>query len=488
MLLKLKSPNTVKLSYRIIYVLLVISSFSNILTAQDLSTGAPKIKGTWLGELVIPGQASLRMGIIISSPDDSSLKSVLNIIDQTTGDIPCEETIFRNDSVIVRLKKLGIEISGPVNAEGNTLDCTFRQRGGVFPILFSRVEKLPELLRPQEPKAPFPYAVEEIVFENRKDGVRLSGTITIPEKAGQYPAVIMVTGSGKQNRDEEFAKHKPFWVIADYLTRNGVVVLRYDDRGVGKSTGNFDMASTGDFAEDALAGISYLKTRNEVNPRIIGIIGHSEGGMVASIVASENPDVAFIVSLAGFMINFEDVVLGQLMNQAKLMGRSEEDIALERSWRKTLYGIAGEKTDSSTAAKKMWIAYGQLSEEEVKRLNWPKERHNSQVRQFLNPWWRYNLSLDNRKMIMSIKCPVLALYGELDKQVSADENMGFVEDALVKGKCKEFEVIKMSGLNHMFQTAITGSEYEYFRIEETFSPHALILIEEWIGKTTEESY
>lgn len=483
MLLRTTSSSCFKKAFKFFFFIILISSYSLVLSAQDHSNTG-KIQGTWLGELVIPGQVSLRMGIIISPREDSGLKSVLNIIDQGTGDIPCDETTYRNDSVIVRLRKLGIELSGPVNAEGDKIECTFRQRGGVFPVLFSRVEKLPELLRPQEPKSPFPYKVEEVVFENRKDGVRLSGTMTIPEKSGRYPAVIMVTGSGKQNRDEEFAKHKPFMVIADYLTRNGIVVLRYDDRGVGKSTGNFDMASTGDFAEDAHAAITYLKTRTDVNPKMIGIIGHSEGGIVASVVATETSDVAFIVSLAGFMVDFEEVVIEQLMNQARQTGRSEEDIALERSWRKKLYGIAGEKTDSATAAKKMWAEYSKLTEDEIRRLNWPKGRHESQVKQFLNPWWRYNLSLDNRKKLMSIKCPVLALYGALDKQVNADENMNFVEDALVNGKCRKFEVIKMCGLNHMFQTAVTGSEYEYFKIEETFSPEALKLISDWIETTT----
>jgi uncharacterized protein len=442
-----------------------------------------KINGTFLGELVIPNQLSLRMGIIISIQEDNNLKSVLNIIDQSTGNIPCEQTIFRNDSIIIRLTKLGIEIAGSVDLAGNRLDCQFRQRGGVFPIAFTRVEKLPELLRPQEPKPPFSYRIEEVVFENKEAGVKLAGTMTLPEKPGRHPAIIMVSGSGKQNRDEEFSKHKPFWVIADHLTRKGFIVLRYDDRGVGKSTGNFDMSSTGDFAKDTEAGIEYLKTRKDVNPRKIGIIGHSEGGMIASIVANETSDVAFIVSLAGFMVNFEDVVLDQLLNQAKQMGRSEEEIALEKTWRKSLYSIIREKTDSATAANKLWEAYNQMNGDDLKKLNWPKERHESQVRQLLNPWWRYNLTLDNREKLMNIKCPVLALYGELDKQVFPEKNVVFVEEAFKNGKCKKFELTRLPGLNHMFQTATTGSEYEYTRIEETFSPDALNLISDWIRKT-----
>jgi uncharacterized protein len=459
-------------------ILILNSSLSASCTA-----GPEKLKGSFLGELVIPNQLSLRMGIIISIQEDNKLGSVLNIIDQSTGNIPCEQTIFRNDSIIIRLTKLGIEIAGSVDPAGNRMDCQFRQRGGVFPIAFNRVEKLPELLRPQEPKPPFPYNVEEIVFENKEAGVKLAGTLTIPEKPGRYPAVIMVTGSGKQNRDEEFSKHKPFWIIADHLTQKGFIVLRYDDRGVGKSTGNFDMSSTGDFAKDTEAGIAYLKTRKDVNPRKIGIIGHSEGGMVASIVAAGTSDVAFIVSLAGFMVNFENVVLDQLLNQAKQMGRSEEEIALEKAWRKSLYSIIRENTDSATTVSKLWDTFNRMSEDDLKKLNWPAGRHESQVKQLMNPWWRYNLTLDNREKLMNIKCPVLALYGDLDKQVFPDQNIGFVEEAFKNGKCKKFELIRLPGLNHMFQTATTGSEYEYTRIEETFSPDALNLISDWLGKT-----
>jgi uncharacterized protein len=475
------NPNFMKL-IQSLFIILIFFSFNSL--SVSALTGPEKIKGTFLGELVIPNQLSLRMGIIISIQDDNSLSSVLNIIDQSTGNIPCEQTIFRNDSVIVRLTKLGIEIAGSVDPAGNSLDCQFRQRGGVFPIAFTRVDKLPELLRPQEPKPPFPYLIEEVVFENKDAGLKLSGTLTIPDKPGKYPAVIMVTGSGKQDRNEEFSKHKPFWVIADHLTRKGFIVLRYDDRGVGKSTGNFDKSSTGDFAKDTEAGMAYLKTRKDVNSRKIGIIGHSEGGMVAAIVANETTDVAFIVSLAGFMVNFEDVVLDQLLNQAKQMGRSEAEIALEKAWRKSLYNIIRENADSATTVRKLWEAYNRMNEEDMKKLNWPKGRQESQVSQLMNPWWRYNLTLDNREKLMNIKCPVLALYGDLDKQVFPDQNIGFVEEAFKNGKCKKFELIRLQGLNHMFQTATTGSEYEYTRIEETFSPDALNLISDWLGKTT----
>jgi dienelactone hydrolase len=442
------------------------------------------IAGIWLGELEIPNTAKLRMGIIISKTGDNSYKAVLNIIDQATGDIPCDEIIHKNDSVIIKIKGLGIEIAGAITPGYKSIKSEYRQHGGVIQVFFGRVDKLPELLRPQEPKKPYPYNEENVVFENKKAGIKLAGTLTYPKSKGKFPAVILVTGSGQQDRNESIGGHKPFWIIADYLTRNGIAVLRVDDRGIGGSTGNFNQSTTIDFAEDALEGISFLKSRKEINPNKIGIIGHSEGGIIAPLAASMSSDVAFIVSMAGVIINFEDVVIDQILNQLKLQGRNDEDLELERNWRKKIYSLAKENTDSATAAKKLWNLYNELSEDEIKKLNWPKGRHEAQIKQVLNPWWRYVLTLDNKAILMKVKCPVLAIYGELDQQVNPGKNIPIIEKALEEGGNKNFMVKELPGLNHLFQTAGTGSEYEYTRIEETFSPQALQLITDWILKQT----
>ena len=214
------------------------------------------IAGSWLGELEIPNAAKLRMGVTISETTENSFKAVLNIIDQATGDISCDEVLYKNDSVVIRINGLGIEIAGILDSEYKSIKSEFRQRGGVFPVLFNRVDRLPELLRTQEPKKPYPYIEENIVFENRKAGITLAGTLTLPGSKTNIPAVILVSGSGQQDRNEENAKHKPFWIIADHLTRNGLAVLRVDDRGIGGSTGTFSQSTTGDFAEDVLAGIA----------------------------------------------------------------------------------------------------------------------------------------------------------------------------------------------------------------------------------------
>jgi len=469
--------------------LILISIFFGIILESHITISKSReyltqgtLTGTWLGELEIPNSAKLRMGISISKTADNAYKAVLNIIDQATGDIPCDEVIHKNDSVIIRINGLGIEIAGVMNPEHNSIICEFRQGGGILPVLFNRVDKLPELLRPQEPTKPYPYNEEEVVFENKKAGIHLAGTLTIPASGGNFPAVILVTGSGQQDRNENIGGHKPFWIIADHLTRNGIAVLRVDDRGIGGSTGNFNKSTTRDFSEDALAGITFLKSRREIDPKKIGILGHSEGGIVAPLAASNSPDVAFIVSMAGVFVNFEDIVIDQILNQQKQQGRNDDDLELERKWRTKIYSLAKENTDSVTAAKKLWNLYSGLTEDEIKRLNWPKGRHEAQISQVLSPWWRYALSLDNKAVLMKVNCPVLALYGELDQQVNPETNIPIIEEAMKAGSNKNITVKKLPGLNHLFQTAKTGSEYEYIRIEETISTQVLQIIKDWILK------
>jgi hypothetical protein len=440
------------------------------------------IEGIWLGELEIPNTAKLRMGIVISDAGNNSYKAVLNIIDQATGDIPCDEVIFKNDSLLVRIKGLGLEITGIIDAEKKNIKGEFKQGGGILPVSFTRIDKLPALLRPQEPKSPFPYNEENVTYENKRAGIRLAGTLTFPKSKGKFPAVILVTGSGQQDRNQNIGGHKPFLIIADHLTRQGFVVLRVDDRGKGGSTGNFNQSTTGDFTEDVLEGIAFLKSRQETDPDKIGIIGHSEGGIVALLAASISPDVAFCVSMAGVIINFEDIVIGQIMNQQKQMGKSEEDMELERNWRRKIYRLAAEDTDSATATEKLWNLYSGLSEDEIKRLNWPRGRHEAQIKQVLNPWWRYVLRLDNKSVLQKVSCPVLAMYGELDQQVNPDKNILLIEEVVKTSNNKNITVMKFPGLNHLFQTAGTGSEYEYIRIEETFSPKALQYITGWLSE------
>lgn len=458
-------------------ILIITNSVLNL--AAQTEKNKP-LEGIWVGSLRIPNAAELRMGITISNNVDGTLSAALRIIDQNTGDIPCDVVKYEKDNILFKINHLGIEIEGTTDLENDTIESEFRQRGGKFLLHLKRVDKMPVLNRPQEPKRPFPYNEEEVEYENKKVGIKLAATLTFPKSDSPLPAVILITGSGQQDRNEEGFGHKPFLVLADYLTRQGIAVLRADDRGIGGSTGNFDQSTSGDFTDDAIAGVEYLKSRKEINPKQIGLIGHSEGGMIAQIAAYRSSDVAFIVMMAGPGIGFDEMVIFQVLEQLRLEGTSEEDIALQRLWRRSLYSLFKQNLDSTAIANKMRELHTGLSEEDQKRLNWPKGRLEFEIKRSLSPWWHFALAHDPSATLMRVKCPVLAINGDKDKQNPSKRNLPAIEMALKSGGNKNFLVKELPGLNHLFQTAETGSEYEYGRIEETISPDALNLIASWI--------
>ncbi|WP_242095126.1 alpha/beta fold hydrolase [Aestuariivivens sediminicola] len=436
------------------------------------------IVGNWLGKLEIPNAAVIRMGIIV----DKDGSSALNIIDQATGNIPMDEVLIIGDTVTFKINDLGITIKGHLRPDKDSIPCIYMQRGGRFALNLRKVDQLPQLKRPQTPKAPFGYISEEIELQNKMANVKLAGTLTLPKTSSKVPVVVLLTGSGKQGRNQDIAGHKPFWVIADYLTRHGIAVLRLDDRGFGGSSGDFNNSTTGDFASDALAAVEYLKNRKDIDVNQIGLIGHSEGGATALITASQSNDVKFIISLSGVILNFGEIVISQLTDRLESQNVPNEIIELEMEWRRKLYSIVKESTDSILASEKMWKAYRELSEEDIKRMNWPEGRMNHIVSQLLSPWWRYSISLDVLDLYMEIDCPALLLFGEKDVQVSAIDNMPLIEEAVKFNNKNNIEIQLIEGVNHLYQTADTGSEYEYVQIEETISPNVLNLISNWILK------
>ncbi len=457
---------------------LFISFFICSITAQVDNSKLPE--GIWVGTLVIPNAAELRMGITITKDHDGKLNGTLRIIDQNTGDIPCDQAVYDKDSLFLKISHLGIEIVGKPNFENDNMEIEFRQGGGKFPIHLKHVNKMPLLQRPQEPKKPFPYNEEEVVYLNKKAGIKIAATLTFPDSKNPLPAVLLIPGSGQQKRNWEVSGHRPFLVLADYLTRHGIAVLRADDRGIGGSTGNFEQSTSGDFADDAIAGVEYLKSRKEIDINKIGLIGHSEGGMIAPIAAEKSTDIAFIVLMAAPGIGFDEAVIFQVLEQLKLEGVSQEDIELQRSWRQKIYGLFKQNLDSAAIANKMRELYSKLSEEKIKRLNWPQGRLDFEIKRSLSPWWHFALSYQPGKTLSQIQCPVLAVNGEKDMQVSSGKNLPYIKEALIKGGNQNFIVRELPGLNHLFQTAKTGSEYEYGTIEETMSPDALSLISKWI--------
>jgi len=346
------------------------------------------------------------------------------------------------------------------------------------------------MLRPQEPKKPYPYIERQVEYTNLKAGVKLVGTLTLPSDKGPFPAVLLITGSGPKDRNETVFGHRPFLVLADYLTRQGIAVLRVDDRGVGESTGDFSQATSEDFASDVLAGREYLKTRKEINPEQIGLIGHSEGGLIAPMVAVKSPDVAFIVLMAGTGLTGEEILYLQGALISRAMGVSEEDIAKNRQFNEKIFSLIKEEKDEKTIEEKlrqMFMAdWAELNEEEKKAIGDPEVYLKAQLQSLLSPWLKFFLTYDPKPTLSKVKCPVLAINGEKDLQVPPKENLSAIEEALVAGGNKNFTVEELPGLNHLFQTAQTGVPSEYAKIEETISPIALKIIGDWILEQTRD--
>lgn len=444
---------------------------------------AKSVEGTWQGTLKVSA-FELRLAFKIKKKPDGSLRATMDSIDQGAKDIPVDEVRWKDPDLKMELKKIAGVFEGKVNKDYSQFEGTWKQSGGSWPLTIKRVEIVTELKRPQEPKKPYPYAEEEVTYENLRAGVKLAGTLTRPQGDGPFPAVLLIAGSGPQSRNEEVLGHKVFLVLADYLTRRGIVVLRSDKRGVGTSTGKYDEATSADFADDALAGVEYLKTRKEVDPHKIGLVGHSEGGIVAPMVAARSKDVALIILMAGTGVTGEEILYRQVKDVLKTMGVDEKGVAQNQIILQHLYQVLREEKDRKAAEKKMRDVIDQevakLSEEDKKKAQDQKAVIEGQVQLMLSPWMRYFLLFDPRATLSLVHCPVLAINGAKDVQVAADVNLPAIEKALRAGGNKDVTVRELPNLNHLLQTAKTGAVSEYAQIEETMSPTALALMGDWI--------
>jgi len=339
------------------------------------------------------------------------------------------------------------------------------------------------LLRPQEPQPPYPYRSEDVAFENKAAGVTLAGTLTMPETGKKFTAVILISGSGPQDRNSEVFEHKPFLVIADYLARRGIAVLRFDDRGTAQSTGDFRTATTADFATDVESAVAYLKTRKEINPRKIGLMGLSEGGIIAPMVAARSKkDVAFIVMLAGPGLRGDLTLLQQHELLGRASGMAEDKIARGRQLNTKIYGIIvnakeavtlPEMTDLMTSQKSELSEFmpGGMSADDFIKMS---------AMQMTSPWMQYFLRYDPAPALERVKCPVLAVNGSKDLQIAAKENLAAISAALKRGGNRKATVKEYPGLNHLFQECATGLPSEYGVIEQTFSPDVLKDIATWL--------
>lgn len=468
--------------------LIMASSVSTIGFAQQQDISEISIEGIWQGKLKIPG-IELTIVFKISENPDGTLTATMDSPDQGATGIPVEEVIFIDNTLRLEVKSAGGVFEGKVSEDFLVIEGEWKQSGQTLPLTLKRVDKAVEILRPQVPKKPYPYIEKKVAYTNLKAGVKLVGILTLPSDKGVFPAVLLITGSGPQDRDETIYGHHPFLVLADYLTRQGIAVLRVDDRGVGESTGDFSQATSEDFASDVLAGVEYLKTCKEIDPKKIGLLGHSEGGLIAPIVAVKSPDVAFIVLMAGPGLTGEEILYLQGALISRAMGVSEEDIIKKRQFNEKIFSVLIEEEDSEIAEERLRQMFEEdwekMSDEEKEQIGDSEVFLEAQLQNLLSPWLKFFLTYDPKPTLSKVKCPVLAINGEKDLQVPPKENLSAIEEILKAGGNQSYTIKELPGLNHLFQTAQTGLPAEYVKIEETISPVALKIVGDWILEQAE---
>jgi len=459
-------------------LLLIIILLTQQVIAQDFS-------GQWHSILKVSGM-QLRISIDLVK-NDSVYSGKLISIDQGNSVLPMQWVKVNNNNLHFKTAVSDIEYDGNLN--DSLISGTFVQGGQRLPLTFSRkVQEKTIAKRPQEPKPPFPYTAEDVSFFNSRDSIVLAGTLTLPSTSGKFPVVILITGSGPQNRNEELMGHKPFLVLADHLTRNGIAVLRYDDRGVAKSKGNFSTATSADFATDVDAAVAYLKTRQDIDPKKIGLIGHSEGGLIAPMVAARNSDVNYIVLMAGPGVPGKELLTLQVELQNKSLGMTGEEVTKQVDVIKGVLDIITMNGDSAVigSAYRAYLSnsYKQLPDSVKKQVT--EVQYGLQFARLNSSWMKFFLTYDPAPTLASIKIPVLALNGSKDLQVWAPQNLPAIEKALKKAGNKKYTVKEMPDLNHLFQECKTGAASEYSEIEQTLSPLYLNEVTTWIKKVNKQ--
>lgn len=438
-------------------------------------TPAGELAGRWEGRVNVGGQ-SLRVVLNVDAVGGATVDSP----DQGVNGLPVSGLSVQGGVVRFAIPAANGSFEGTLTDAGRTVNGVLSQGGASLPLVLTRVMELapsappsrapePAALRPQTPQAPFPYRSEDVVIATPTPGVQLAGTLTLPEGQGPFPAVLLITGSGQQDRDETVFGHKPFLVLADALSRRGVAVLRVDDRGVGGSTGPVAEATSADFAVDAEASVTFLESRADIARGRIGLIGHSEGGTIAPLVAGTDPDVAFLVMIAGPAVSGGDLLVEQsrAIQQASGLPPAmvEANVALQARIMAAVAANAGSARDVAAAVDPIFAEAGL-----------PEAQRQAAAAQVSAPWTRWFVAHDPRPSLAALHIPVLALYGGKDAQVPAEQNA-----AALRAILPSAEIIVLPNLNHLMQPAVTGLPAEYAGIATTFDPEALKTIIDWVA-------
>jgi pimeloyl-ACP methyl ester carboxylesterase len=442
------------------------------------------LSGYWI-DTVSVGAVKLRL-VLHFYEKDTCLMLDWYSMDQGKQAMPLKGWSQNGDSIFAKDKVSKVDFLLRYDSLSHRISGVLKQRGAEFPLLLKPIDKLPVTLRPQTPKAPFPYKIEEVSIPNKKAKIALSGTLTLPEKGENLKAVVLLPGSGAHDRNETIFEHKLLWVLADSLTRQGYVVLRYDKRGVKKSEGDFVKSTIYDFCEDACAAIEFLRKDKHIDKNGIGIIGHSEGGIIAPMVAAKDKKIAFIVSLAGSVQRGHDLLLAQAKLIALSEGISDETIALSSRLNALIYDEIIKNGKDKEFRKKLKAALDNfeltLNDDEKEALAYNNALKEKIITESSYPWIISFIALQPEAYINKVKCPVLAIFGEKDLQVPAIENAGLMRQCLQKANNEHHSKVEIiEGANHLLQKCNLCKVSEYGEIEETIAPEVLELLFDWLG-------
>ena len=473
--------------------------------AQEGGVADPSsFTGSWIGTLDAGDGVQLRLRLVVSEGD-----GVLSVpefsVERWNWETRRSQTerfrvgapiaTLNGHTISVTLSTIEASYTGTFSPAHGRITGAFTQWGETFPLVLKQSsEDEGQPRRPQTPEQPFPYLAEDVTYPNPDGGHTLAGTFTRPTSGGPFPAVILISGSGPNDRDVDGSSgHRPFLVLADHLTRRGIAVLRYDDRGVGESTGDFAAATTENFASDALAGVAYLKDRDDVDPGKIGLAGHSEGGVIAPMAAVRSPDIGYIVLMAGPGVNGERVFHAQAALNARADGASEEAIAEIRKRQRAIFEILKSESDPEgggeaiAAIIRPWLENASVQERALYGIANDTKLETAVealVQRVSNPWQRYFLTHEPAEVLERVSVPVLAINGTKDLYVPHEENLRAIEAALKRGGNTRYEIHAPPDLNHFFQHAVTGTASESETIEETVAVEVMELIAQWILSVT----
>jgi len=471
------------------YRYLLIIVFLGFISSCVQEKKTPRIAGAWVGDLMINENVSLKIGYEIKYEQDSLIASMASI-DQGAYGIEVNAVTINGDSIIFEAANAGVIYTGLFIAD-TLIEGHFAQ-GSAPPLVLnlSKVESIPGAPPPrhQTPVKPYPYIEEDVEFESSISGLKLAGTLTIPNEGEDFSTVVLISGSGPNDRNETIWGHKVFLVLADHLTRAGIAVLRMDDRGVGGSTGDHSTASMSDFANDAVAAVNYLVNRKQIDLKRIGLIGHSLGADIAPMAANRNKEVSFIILMAGAGITLAETIHMQTEHHYGQKGASKEAINLNRRINQAVFDIGAmdiAKSAMETALAKSFAKLEPellaLSDDDRKKAELPGKLKPEDYYNFLSDNMRFDLSYNPSRQLEQLNHPVLILAGELDKQVSTSHNIPLMETALIMAGNTQFTTTIFPNVNHLFQTCVTGEINEYNQIGETIAPDVLNTMSDWIN-------